>query len=242
MAGLQEVINRASSIQINRRKVVGVQVTRNEIPRTSLIPTRQPWQFTIEIPPSYRWYNNRSWVESLDYIDRYIPQQVTFANSCLNWMFAYQGEYTNAELSGLTVVSFNGTVLRLSGSPAKSSGFICFNQNDLIQIGANPYPFTVVGPYNPSTQATTLGPVTYNTNVGGDLYITMNRPNFISASVVGSGITVGANCTFNVFCPNMPVYKLVPGGFVGNNNVTLNNAYVEFSDAFNLMEWVGGAA
>ena len=241
MPGLQEVINRASSIQVNRRKVVGVQITRNEIPRTSLIPTRQPWQFTVEIPTAYKWYNNRSWIESLDYIDRYTPQTITFANTCLDWMFAYQGQFSTVELLVLTVASFNGTVLRLSGVPVKTGSFVCFNQNDLIQIGANPYPFTVVGPYNPSTGATTLGPVTYNTNVGGDLYITMNRPNFIN-NVVGSGITVGANCTFNVFCPNMPTYKLVPGGYVGTNGTTVNNAYVEFSDAFNLYEWVGGAA
>lgn len=241
MPALQDIINKAGSIQVNRRKVVGVQVTRNEIPRTSLTPTRQPWQFTVELPNSLRYYNNRSLLESLDYIDRYTPQVITFSGTCLDWMFAYQGAFTSGEISGLTVASFNGAILRLTGVPSKSSNFVCFGQNDLIQIGSNPYPFTVTGPYNPSTQATTLGPVTYGTNTGGDLYIRMNRSNFIS-STVGSGITVGPSCQFNLFCPNMPTYKLIPGGYVETSGVTVNNALVEFSDPFNLYEWVGGAA
>lgn len=239
MAGLQTIINKAGTIDVNRRKVVGVQITRNEIPRTSLTPTRQPWQFTIEMPNSLRYYDNRNLVESLDYIDRYTPQQVSFGNSCLSWMFAYQGSFTAGEIAGISVSSFNGTTLRLTGVPIKTGSFVCFKQNDLIQIGANPYPFTVVGPYQ--SGSTTLGDVTYSTNTGGDLYITMHRPNFLN-SVALSGITVGPSCTFNLFCPNMPTYKLIPGGYMESSGTTINNALIEFSDSFTMYEWVGGAA
>jgi hypothetical protein len=41
-----------------------------------------------------------------------------------------------------------------------------------------------------------------------------------------------------MFCPNMPTYKLVPGGAVISNGTTINNALLEFSDSFNLYEWV----
>jgi hypothetical protein len=44
-----------------------------------------------------------------------------------------------------------------------------------------------------------------------------------------------------MFCPNMPTYKLVPGGAAKANGVTINNALIEFSDAFNLYEWVATA-
>jgi len=239
MPALQDIINRAGSIDVNRRKVVGVQITRNEIPRTSLTPTRQPWQFTVDVPNSLKYYNNRSLVESLDYIDRYTPQVVTFNGTCLQWMFTYQGSFSGAEIAALSVSTFSGSVLRITNVPSKSGSFVCFDQNDLIQIGANPYPFTVVGPYDPSTQATTLGPVTYGTNTGGDLYITMNRPNFFSTSVVGAGITVGPSCNFNLFCPNMPTYKLIPGGYDVTNG---NQALIEWSDSFRLYEFVGAAA
>jgi hypothetical protein len=39
----------------------------------------------------------------------------------------------------------------------------------------------------------------------------------------------------------MPVYKLIPGGYVGNGTTTTNNALLEFSDSFELYEWVGEA-
>jgi hypothetical protein len=44
-----------------------------------------------------------------------------------------------------------------------------------------------------------------------------------------------------MFCPNMPTYKLIPGGYVASGSTTLNNALIEFSDDFDLYEWVGTA-
>jgi hypothetical protein len=44
-----------------------------------------------------------------------------------------------------------------------------------------------------------------------------------------------------MFCPNMPTYKLVPGGALKSSGIVINNALIEFSDSFELYEWVGGA-
>jgi len=229
MAGLQDIIDKAGTISIDRRKVVGIQVTRNEIPRTSLTPTRNPWRFTIEMPPVLSWWDNRSLIENLDQIDRFSPQIVTFSASCLRWMFRYQGTMTQSQVNGLTVQSFNGTQLILSGinTAGISPGTTMFLANDLIQIGANPYPFTVSDTSVVATLANTV-------------IITMNRPNFIN-NVAGSNITVGPNCQFNVFCPNMPTYKLIPGNYFNFQGTTINNARIEFSDVFTLYEFVGAA-
>lgn len=244
MAGLQTIIDLASTINVNRRKVVGVQITRNEIPRTSLTPTRLPWQFTVEVPAAYRWQEYRTFIETMDYLDRYQPQTITFNNTCLDWMFAYQGSASNVELDALHVYTFSGTELRLTNVTTKSGSFVWFQPNDLIQIGANPYPFTVVGTYDPSTHATTIGPVYGSATPGTDLYIKVNRENFFSTSVTGAGVTVGPECQFNVFCPNMPTYKLVPGGYqnYSGTQTTYNNALIEWSDPFNLYEYVGAAS
>ena len=230
MAALQDIINQAGTISIDRRKVVGIQVTRNEIPRTSLTPTRNPWRFTIEMPPVLSWWDNRSLVEALDQLDRYSPQIVNFSNSCINWIFRYQGTMTQTQVNGLTVQSFNGTQLVLQGlnTAGITNGTIMFLANDLIQIGNNPYPFTVTSTSVVATGANTIT-------------ITMNRPNFIT-SVAGSNITVGPNCNFNLFCPNMPTYKLIPGNQFRFQGTLINNARIEFSDVFTLYEWVGGAA
>jgi hypothetical protein len=227
-AGLQTIINKASSLTIDRRKVVGIQVTRNEIPRTSLTPTKQPWRFKLSMPSSLRYYNNRDLLEALDTIDRYTPQTITFSNNaCLSWIFRYQGAMTSGQISAITVSSFIGNQLILGNLPSVGASTVLFEPNDLIQLGSYTYPFTS------TTQILRGGSSTVT--------ITTNRPNIITSSVVGANITVGNGCTFNMFCPNMPTYKLIPGGYVASGSTTLNNALIEFSDDFDLYEWVGTA-
>jgi len=75
----------------------------------------------------------------------------------------------------------------------------------------------------------------------GSVVVTTNRPNILTGTLTGEGIIVGNNCQFKMFCPNMPTYKLIPGGSVGNGTTTTNNALLEFSDSFNLYEFVGTA-
>ena len=229
MSGLQTIINKASALTIDRRKVVGIQITRNEIPRTSLTPTRQPWRFTVTMPASLKYYDNRDLLEALDTLDRYTPQLITFGdNACLSWIFRYQGTLNTTQINNLRVQSFVGNQLILTGLPAISSTRVIFEPNDLIQIGSHTYPFT-------STTQITRG-------TGSTITITTNRPNIITSSVVNDSLTVGNGCTFNMFCPNMPTYKLNPGGYVsGTNGNTLNNALIEFNDDFELYEWVGTA-
>lgn len=228
MAGLQTIINTADSLQIDRRKVVGIQVTMNEIPRTSATPTKQPWRMKLTVPSRLRYSEVRDLLEALDTIDRNTPEIVTFSNNaCLSWIFRYQGAMSATQINNITVQSFNNNQLVLTGLPAVPSGTVLFAPNDLIQIGSNPFPFT-------STSQILRGG-------SGTVTVTTNRPNIISTSVVGSGITVGNSCQFKMFCPNMPVYKLTPGGYIRGTGTTLNNALIEFSDSFDLMEWVGDA-
>ena len=228
MAGLQTIIDKCNGLLIDRRKVVGIQITRNEIPRTSLTPTKQPWRFQLTMPNSLRYYNNRDLLEEIDRIDRYQAQTVTFGNNpCLSWIFRYQGSLNTVQINTMTVQSFVGNQLVLTNLPGISSSRVIFEPNDLIQIGNNPYPFT-------STTQVLRG----SSNI---ITITTNRPNILSNNVDGDGITVGNACQFRMFCPNMPTYKLIPGGYVQNNGTTLNNAYIEFSDDFNLYEYVGTA-
>jgi len=225
MSGLQTIINKSSGLQIDRRKVVGIQFTRNEAPRTSFTPTYQPWRFIIDMPSSLRYGTNRDLLEALDTLDRNTPQVVTFGdNACLSWIFRYQGSMNASQINGVTVQSFVGNQLILQNLPAIASTRVLFEPNDLIQIGNYTYPFT-------STTRITRG-------TGSTVTITTNRPNIITTSVVGNGITVGNACEFYMFCPNMPTYKLIPGGALYSNGVTINNALLEFSDVFTLYEWV----
>jgi hypothetical protein len=232
MSGLQTIVNYCNGIDVNRRKTVGIQYTRNEIPRVSQTPTRNPWHLTLDMPNRFRYSQARALMEQLDTLDRITPQIVTFSNlAAQSWIFKYQGAMTSGQLATIAVTSFVGDQLTLnvSGITAATTAVI-FEPNDLIQIGGlneHPYPFT-------STTQILRGS-------GSTVVVTTSRPNIISASVTGEGIIVGNNCQFNMFCPNMPTYKLTVGGYIGNGTTTTNNALLEFSDSFELYEFVGTA-
>jgi hypothetical protein len=227
MSGLQTIINSSSGMTVNRRKVTGMQITRNEIPRVSTTPTKNPWKFELDMPTSFRYNDARALMESIDTLDATGYQDITFSNNaCLNWIYRYQGTLPLTQLNALTVSTFTGNQLVLTNLPAIASTRVLFEPNDLIQIGSYPYPFT-------STTQVTRG-------VGANVTVTTHRPNIITPVVDTLGITVGNACTFRLFCPNMPVYKLIVGGQQYSAGGTLvGNALIEWSDAFQLYEYVG---
>lgn len=227
MAGLQTIVDYCNGMTINRRKVVGLQITRNEIPRVSTTPTKNPWKFQLDMPSSFRYSDARQLMEALDTLDRTGYQDISFSNNaCLNWIFRYQGSLSASQLAGIRVASFVGNQLTLSNLPAISATRVVFEQNDLIQINGFPYPFT-------STTKVLRGT--------GNITVTTHRPNIISTTISPTtGITVGNACQFRLFCPNMPVYKLLPGGAkYAAGGTLINNALIEWSDAFELYEYVG---
>ena len=228
MSGLQTIIDKCNGITIDRRQMVGIQYTRNESPRTSNTPTFNPWRFVLDMPSSLRYNEARALMEELDTLDRFVPQVVTFGNNpCLSWIFKYQGSLSTGQISGLRVQSFVGDQLVLTGLPTIPASRVLFEKNDLIQIGNYTFPFT--------SQTQVLR------GSGSTVTVTTNRPNIITGVVVNAGLTVGNKCQFYMFCPNMPTYKLIPGGAVISNGTTINNALIEFSDVFQLYEWVATA-
>lgn len=228
MAGLQTIVDNCDSLEIDRRKVVGIQITRNEVARTSATPTYQPWRMKLTMPSRFRYNQVRSLLEALDTLDRNVPEVVTFSNNpCLSWIFKYQGSMSTAAINNITVTSFVGKNLVLGNLPAIPSTRVLFEPNDLIQIGNNPYPFT-------ATARVLRGS-------GTTVTVSTNRPNILTGAIAGDNIIVGNACEFKMFCPNMPVYKLIPGAYEKSNGIVINNALIEFSDAFDLYEWVATA-
>ena len=229
MSGLQTIINKCQGMEIDRRKVVGIQTTRNEVARTSETPTFNPWRINLTMPASLRYNEARALMEQLDVLDRNTPQVVTFGDaSCLSWIFRYQGSLATSQLSQMRVQSFIGNQLVLTNLPAINANRVMFEQNDLIQIGNYTFPFT-------STTKVTRG-------TGATVTVTTHRPKIITGAVNTANITVGNACQFYMFCPNMPTYKLVVGGAQYSSGGTLvGNALIEFSGDFSLYEWVATA-
>jgi hypothetical protein len=214
---IQRLINVASSLAVNRRKVVGIQYTRNEIVKTSATPTRNPWRFTLNIPSGLQYHNIRDIIETIDNTDRNTPEIVSFSGvRGQSFIFAYRGDMTQIQRDALRVNSFTGTSLILNSLPTIGAGAYLFKKGDLIQIADYPYPFTVTADVVRGT--------------GGTVTVTTHRGNWITDSVVNKSILVGNACQFRVICTNMPTYKLVPGG---------TSALVEWTSDFELFEYTG---
>lgn len=229
MSGLQSIIDNSDSIDINRRRVVGVQFTRNEIVRTSETPTRNTWKFTVNQNNGFPYETSRAILEELDRLDRSIPQSVSFgSNPKMSWLFRYQGDMSPANIATITVSSFIGNQLILNMPGVYIPGSKIFLPNDFIQIGGFHFPFTSTGTYTGADI------------VANKLTVTTHRPNFISNNVVNQPIVVGAGVQFKVLCTNMPTYRLVPGAFRrGSDGTVMNNARIEFDDSFEFVEYTG---
>lgn len=226
---LQKIINISNKLSFNRRRVVGIQYARNEIPRVSETPTFNPWKLQVSVPASLKYNEARAILEDLDRMDKTIPEVITFNNSPgLSWLLAYQGGLTSIQRGNVIVQSFIGNQLVLNVSTVSvSAGTYILKKGDFIQIQGQPYPFT-------STTDVTRG-------VGSTVVVTTHRPNIITDSISGYQLNWGNDVQFQVFCPNMPTYSLTPGGYHRVGNTVVNNALVSFDSDFNLYEFVGDA-
>jgi hypothetical protein len=218
MAGLQDIINNATTLQINRRKMVGIQYSRNQIAKVGETPTRNPWRFTIKHDRMIPYAQARQLIEEIDTLDRATPQQVTMSsNSKLSFLFAYQGAMTAAQINALRITSFNGNQLVLNSLSTITPLSTMFKKGDFIQIVGHPYPFTVT--------ADVIRPAGSDT-----VTITTHRGNFISDSVANGTLIVGNSINFYMLCTNMPNYTLQRGGA---------NALITFDSDFELYEYTG---
>ena len=217
MSGLQSIINLAETITIDRRRVLGVQYTRSEVAKTNETVTRNTWKFNITVPAMLEYSKNRDLFEDIDRLDRQYPQVVSFSSSTgLSYMLDYQGDMSSSDVSGVTVQSWTGTVLTLNNLPGINPTQYMFRKGDFIQVANYPYPVTSQ----------------YDVLRGGasTVVVTTHRPNFIGTGTNNKHIVVGNAVQFNMFCNNMPTYKMNPGG---------STALVTFSGPFQFYEYTG---
>lgn len=219
---LQSIINISDSIEIDRRRVVGIQYTRNELPRRSETPTRNPWKFLVDVTSSLQFSRARGILEAIDALDRTGTEVVSFSQAGMSWLFRYQGQLTPEQLAGITVLQFSGNQLVLTDLPTVPPETVMFEAGDFIQIGNRAFPFT-------SRQQVLRGG-------GGIVTLITHRPNILTGSVSGSTLTVGSDVEFTVFCQNTPTYRLQPGGAIVADGQLVNNALVQFTDSFSLFE------
>jgi hypothetical protein len=116
-------------------------------------------------------------------------------------MWAYRGDLTANQRAALTVTNFIGTTLTLnvSGVNVAASAYL-FKKNDVLAFGTTPYAFTVVNDVQRGSS--------------GTVSVTLHRPNFTTASLVGSTLSTGTDVKFRMIAKSMPTYRLIPGRLV----------------------------
>jgi len=218
---IQTIIDNATFVTINKRKVAASSISRSGHIKTADRGVGV-YQFTVGMHNGLTYSTNRSLLESLDTMDVVNEANVNIGstNSGLTYITAYQGDLSQAQLDQIVCVSGTGTdganihidTTSVTGSP---SG-VLFKAGDFIQpqgnTGAYRYPYQVTSD------------VTYSSSA--DITVPVHRGVLTQTgtSITTGDLRVGKNVNFQVKALQMPIYSVVP------------HDRIEFSGDFQLME------
>ena len=200
----QTIINGATGISLNRRKITGSTVSRSGILKTA---ERLPsvYSFTVSMNNGLKYSENRALVEELDRLDTTVEEEINIgtSNTGLAYITQYQGTLTPAQINQITVTSATGgnIVLNTTSVTGSPTGNI-FKKGDYIQLDNNyRYPYTVTSD------------VVYS---GTSVTVPIHR-GFLAQTgytVSGKGINVGSEVTWRVKAVINPIYGIAPHDFL----------------------------
>jgi hypothetical protein len=212
---IQTIIDNATYIEINKRKVAASSVSRSGQLKTADRGVGV-YGFVCGMHAGLTYSTNRGVLESLDTMDVINEANISLNNNTgMNYITAYQGDIEQAQLDNITMVGSNGANLYINCSGATGSGTL-FKAGDFIQPKGNTstyrYPYQVTSDVSFSVSANITVPVHR-----GVLPQT-------GTSITTGGLRVGNAVRFHVKSLNMPTYSIVP------------HDRIEFNNDFQLME------
>lgn len=204
---IQNIIDKAQQIEIDRRRMVAQTMSRSQRIKTAERSTTQPWKFKVTPPGALPWSASRGIIEQITTNDRVTETEISLSNSAgTRYITAYQGALTLTQLNALTISTSTTSTLVITDLPAIAgaitSSTVIFAQGDLVQPENSRYPYAVT--------ETVLRGATTTTSVS------LHRPIITSEGVnlVGQGLAVGNTCTWRVVVVGLPSYTLIPGQLV----------------------------
>ena len=196
---IQTIIDRAQQIEIDRRKMVAQTISRSQRIKTAERSTAQPWKFKVTPPAALTWADSRGIVEAIDSNDRVVEYTISLNNnSKMNYVTAYQGTATQAQLNAITIQAVTTSSLVLTNLPSFSTSTILFKAGDYIQPANSRYPYTITSDVLRGANTTTS--------------VTLHRPVILSENITltGQGVKIGNSCTWQVIVSGLPTYTLIP--------------------------------
>ena len=133
MAGFQDIFEIQQSMSVQNRRTVGQQVSRSGQMRIAQYLTSVPWVFTVT-PHNYLYYPQvRDVIQTIDNLDRQLPQTVSFTSSNLSWFTVMRGTATAATLNGAPAANTQTLNLTSNGT---------FKAGDFIMVSGYTYKVT----------------------------------------------------------------------------------------------------
>lgn len=213
----QTIFNVQQSMTVNNRRTVGQQVSRSGQVRVAQYLTAVPWVFTV-VPHNYLPYStSRDIIQTIDNLDRQLPETITFSGANLAWFTEYQGDLTLAQANALTLAAVpaaNSQVISVGNLPSVASTKFVFKAGDFLQLGN--YSYKVTADVLRGT----------DTNVS----VSLHRP-VIGTVTTGTLAGVGNTCEFTVLAEKCPTYTLVPAP---------GSAFVQWDEPFVFREDITG--
>jgi hypothetical protein len=196
---IQNIINRAQQIEFDRRRMVGQSVSRSQRIKTAERSTGQPWKFKVTPPAQLPWTASRGFIEVIDFNDRVNEYTISLNdNPGMNYITAYQGEMSQAELDALTISTSTTSTLVLTTLPTTASTSVMFKPGDVIQPENSRYPYSVTTTVLRGETSTITVPLHRS-------IITSENINLMT-----QGVKVGNSATWQVVVTALPTYSLIP--------------------------------
>ena len=206
----QTIIDNATFISVDKRKTTAMSVSRSGHVKTA---ERNPsvYRFTVGSVPGLKYSENRGVLEDIDTADRITEANISLSNNTgMNYITAYQGDISDAELNDIVMVGGDGQELYINTSAVTGSGTL-FKKGDFVQPAGNSsiyrYPYQVTSDVSFSAAANVTVPV--------------HRPVLSQTGqvITSGGLRTGTECRFHVKAMTCPTYSIVPHDrieFTGN--------------------------
>ena len=196
---IQNIINRAQQIEFDRRRMVGQSVSRSQRIKTAERSTGQPWKFKVTPPAQLPWTASRAFIEVIDFNDRVNEYTISLNdNANMNYITAYQGSMTQAQLNTLTIFTATTATFVITDLPSTTSTAVMFKPGDIIQPENSRYPYSVT--------------TTVLRGSASSITVPLHRSVITSEGVnlVLQGLKVGNSATWQVIVTGLPTYALIP--------------------------------
>jgi len=198
---LQTIIDNATYVEVDRREQFAATMSRSGHYKTA-DRNVNVYSFTVGMHEGLTYSTNRGALEDIYTTGSTAEANISLNNnSGMNYLTAYQGDISGAEINNIVMVGSNGSELYVDCSSATGSGNL-FEKGDYIQPKGNTdtyrYPYQVTSDVAFST--------------GANITVPVHRPVLSQSGVAltSGGIKVGNDVRWQVKITNLPKYSVVP--------------------------------